>query len=704
MATSRKKVSIGIEVDKRGASRDYKKFSSDVKKQNKQIRNELQKTKQASSGLGLNLKALGAAAGGLLIFSKVNSLFRESIKLAGEQASAVAKVEQTIIATGGAAGVTSDELQRMASEFQNVTTFGDEVILRGQSMLLTFKQIGKDVFPAATEAMLNMSVAMGTDVKESAIQLGKALNDPTTGLTALRRVGITFSKEQENLIKNFQRTGDIASAQKLILKELESQFGGLARAVAVTGEGPLIQFNNVVGDVKELLGDALIPVILEATAGFKDFLIEGQETGQLKATFEGIANSFSFLFAIIKDTFNGLSAVFKIAAGGINALAGIWFTAVAKIVNSTRALVDFLPDKIVPDGWVEGLANATRSLEELSRQGALAADELFEGGVADVAQGSAIEAHFRKIAGGIREVKKESEGLVGTGGLGVVSGGSVEDPKASAKAQKAAERAQKAAETEAQQKAAADTAFIESESRKFEEAIAIRDEFALRNATDSERELVSFQNDLKEKNLILREAGLEEIDIVQEVINKRQGIESAAADARLQTNLATTGAILSNLGAALAGFKKFAIAQKAIALTEAGIQGFLAVQKALASGPPPANILLAGAIGLKTAANIQNIAAQKFQQGGVVQGPRAGDQVPILANGGERVLTARQNRQFENFLSGGGGSTVNFGNITINSSTGDPNEIAAVVRDTVAEQIDRFAEMQRDADIHGVLA
>jgi len=188
-----RKVKIGIEVDKKGATKGIKQFSNTVTKQNKKMRTEFNKTKAASTGLGLNLKTLAGAAGGLFIFSKINTLLRESIKLAGEQASAEAKVAQTIKATGGAAGITADEMNRMASEFQNVTTFGDEVILRGQSMLLTFKQIGKDVFPAATEAMLNLSVAMGTDVKESAIQLGKALNDPITGLTALRRVGITFS-------------------------------------------------------------------------------------------------------------------------------------------------------------------------------------------------------------------------------------------------------------------------------------------------------------------------------------------------------------------------------------------------------------------------------------------------------------------------------------------------------------------------------
>ena len=62
-------------------------------------------------------------------------------------------------------------------------------------MLLTFTNIGKDVFPKATETMLDMATAMNSGMTPSAeqlkgvsIQLGKALNDPVEGISALSRV------------------------------------------------------------------------------------------------------------------------------------------------------------------------------------------------------------------------------------------------------------------------------------------------------------------------------------------------------------------------------------------------------------------------------------------------------------------------------------------------------------------------------------
>ena len=74
--------------------------------------------------------------------------------------------------------------------------------------------------------MLDMSVALGQDATQSAIQLGKALNDPVKGVTALRRVGVSFTAAQIKQIKTLVATGKTLQAQKLILRELNQEFGG----------------------------------------------------------------------------------------------------------------------------------------------------------------------------------------------------------------------------------------------------------------------------------------------------------------------------------------------------------------------------------------------------------------------------------------------------------------------------------------------
>jgi TP901 family phage tail tape measure protein len=73
---------------------------------------------------------------------------------------------------------------------------------------------------------------------------------------------------------------------------------------------------------------------------------------------------------------------------------------------------------------------------------------------------------------------------------------------------------------------------------------------------------------------------------------------------------------LNKLG--IIGAREFAAAYKTIAIGEAVIDGFKAVQKAWASAPFPANLPAVLITGVKTAANVAGIAATKFEDGGEI--------------------------------------------------------------------------------------
>lgn len=242
------------------------------------------------------------------------------------------KTQAVIKSTGQAANLTANEIFKMAGALQDVTTFGDEAIIGGQNLLLTFKNIGKDVFPQATETMLNMSEAMGTGLKESAIQLGKALNDPKVGLTALQRVGITFNETQKEQIKTMQEAGDVAGAQKIILKELESQFGGMARAAA-KGTGAFIQLQNIVGDLVEDLGRELAPTFIEVAQEAKAFFLTLRENKELIKT---VATVLKFSL--------GLAGIVAIAA-----TTGVAILKLSAIIGALSAV--FLPATIAASGF-----------------------------------------------------------------------------------------------------------------------------------------------------------------------------------------------------------------------------------------------------------------------------------------------------------------------------------------------------------------
>jgi len=199
----------------------------------------------------------GAALGGITALGAGLGL---ALSEAMEAEVNIAKLEAVLKATGGAAGLTKDEVLGMADSLSTVTRFSDDAILAGQTMLLTFTNIGEDTFPRATETMLDMAEMFG-GVDAASVMLGKALNDPIQGVTALRRVGVQLTDAQEDMIKAMVESGDVAGAQTVILDELNREFGGIAKAAGQTLSGKLTILKNKFLNVAEAAGMRLLPVL-----------------------------------------------------------------------------------------------------------------------------------------------------------------------------------------------------------------------------------------------------------------------------------------------------------------------------------------------------------------------------------------------------------------------------------------------------------
>lgn len=206
------------------------------------------------------LKKQAVALGGTIIATfgtqQIIAFGRESLNLSREQALAEAQLATVIESTGSAAGVTADEMRELASRLQDVTNFGDEAIITAVALLTTFTNIGGDVLPTATETVLDMSQALGKSLKESATQLGKALQDPIAGISALADSGVNFTGEQKEVIRSLVETGKVAEAQALILAELSIEFGGQA-AAAREAAGGSIALGNAYVDLQEEIGFVL---------------------------------------------------------------------------------------------------------------------------------------------------------------------------------------------------------------------------------------------------------------------------------------------------------------------------------------------------------------------------------------------------------------------------------------------------------------
>ena len=203
----------------------------------------------------------------ILIVSFAIGLFTKTVKALADAFAEYAKlnfkVNAILKSTGKTVGFTAKQLDNMANSMENTMEVSSTAVKEMQVRLLTFTNIVGTTFEQAQIAAADMAAVFGQDLSQATIQLGKALNDPMKGYTALRRIGVSFSAQQVKLIKQFQEQGDIMGAQKVILDELNREFGGASKAMtkAAIGAEQWRKFSNEAAKAARGLGKALQPLI-----------------------------------------------------------------------------------------------------------------------------------------------------------------------------------------------------------------------------------------------------------------------------------------------------------------------------------------------------------------------------------------------------------------------------------------------------------
>lgn len=302
----------------------------DIRKAQKDL--ESLKTGSASTtssfaSLARSAVGLGAALGvGFAGVQAVAGFIRDSFAEAQESIKATAATTQIIQSTGGAAKVTADQVGQLANKISEVIGVDDELIQSSANLILTFKNIKNEgegvnaIFDRTVMAAQDLAAAGFGDAASAAKMLGKALNDPIAGMTALSRAGVTFSEAQKEQIKALIQTGDLLGAQKLILGEVESQVGGVAGATATSAD----KFNVLMKNMQEALGLAVMPLLNALMTG-------------LTPAIRGLTSIISGLGTTLSDN----AALFRAAAVAVGLLT-IAFTAnrIAALASAGAAAVN----------------------------------------------------------------------------------------------------------------------------------------------------------------------------------------------------------------------------------------------------------------------------------------------------------------------------------------------------------------------------
>lgn len=320
------------------------------------VQRDLGETESRSHKVGRALAGI-ATTGVVAGFAGLAAALGFGAKQMMEQEAASARTANVLKTTGGVAGVTQKQIEALASALQDQTGTADDVIQSGENLLLTFTNIrneagkGNDVFTQATRIANDLSVALGQDMKSSAIQVGKALNDPIKGITALQRVGVSFTAAQRDQIKALVEGGHRLDAQKLILRELQREFGGAASSQGRTTES-VQRLQRQFETFTQFLAARVLPVVADVI----DFIsrnmpaIQRATENAFRASQRVVAQVMAYYRANILPTIQAIVAyakVFWARFGGdvkaafalVRATVGPAMRAIGAIITGVLALI-----------------------------------------------------------------------------------------------------------------------------------------------------------------------------------------------------------------------------------------------------------------------------------------------------------------------------------------------------------------------------
>lgn len=284
--------------------------------------------------MAANMAKIGAGLTASLTTTFVG-LGKIAIDGAVAQRQAVAQVESALSSMGNASGKASAELVKMTDALEMKSLFDADVILKQVTAnLLTFGNVAGEQFDRAQQAAVDMATRLGGEPQAAAIMLGKALNDPVKGITALTRVGVQFTEQQKAQIGAMQDAGDTAGAQGIILAEVEKQFAGAAEAAA--NADPYRQMQVALGQLGDVVGEILLPFLTTMTGALTGLLASfvaldpGTQSmivgigavaaviGPALLVLAGMASGFSALVAL-GPVVAGAFTLIKVAALGLMA-------------------------------------------------------------------------------------------------------------------------------------------------------------------------------------------------------------------------------------------------------------------------------------------------------------------------------------------------------------------------------------------------
>ena len=610
----------------------------------------------AATAIGFLGSSVVTGAIGILkdALGELKDLFVEGAGAAALEEVVLTKLANSLALTGRYSETAMEDLVAFTKAMEMQTNVSAEAIAANLSLLSSITKLDGEGLKTAQRAALDLAAAYDMDLKSATQLVGKGIEG---NVAAFSRYGIAVDagrNKTENLANIMKALSGVQGAStgstKTLLgvwESLERSFGDMFKSV-----GSAIVQNQALTNVLVVLRDTF----LEWGSA-----IDGNNLSLKQLVGQGLITTL--------ETLAGLITILDAAARSGQFLVGV----VQALITPLQAMT--VPIVALFTGVDEAIKMFNKDLEN-TKTNLSAFGDSGDGALSDIAtklleMRNAAEAGFNQLTDG------------GTKAVPSVKGATAAVEELT-EAQKAQNELLKSFAMALADKGAALESQLEYEQALLESALSIQqvtqeEYFAARLGMlyeQAEQEqaqlelayankLITDQQYADAKTALARKQALDNKKVEDDKLKYEREVNKLKEE-----NFKSTMANIASLSQS--GNKTLAAIGKAAAITNATIDGYAAVQKALASAPPPFNFALAALVGTATAANVAKIAGVGLNKGGTIAGGGANvDTVAASLTKGETVISRDTTSKLEQFLdralSGGAGG----GTITIEISMKD---------------------------------
>lgn len=328
----------------KGINREVQKTANQIKKMSDSAKTHMGNFAKYTSMAGIAL---------------VTAFAKKSVDAAKETIEASTKLSAVLKNVKGVTDSQVESIKNYAGALQELGVVDGDVTISGMQQLGTYQLQAatlKTLMPGMNDLLAQQKGLNATST--DAVSIGNLMGKVMSGqVGALKKVGISFDKAQEKVLKH----GTESEKAAMLAKVLQMNVGGVNKALAETDQGKIQQSTIAIGDMQEEVGKSLLPILGTFAKWFQSKIPTIQKfIFDLMDSFKNLAAKVSPYMGKIKDYISSVVDNIKVLIDFSGKMASFiisnWSTIAPIILTVVTAMTAYKTIMIASLVWAKALA------------------------------------------------------------------------------------------------------------------------------------------------------------------------------------------------------------------------------------------------------------------------------------------------------------------------------------------------------------